>query len=157
MVMINLVDELQKAYNGDAWHGNNTLSLLSAVNPNKAFTHPIPNAHSIAEIVLHLIAWTEEVLDRLNGLQAKEPSRGDWPFPKEKTEVDWKVILEEFKSINQKLLEFVNNYNASNWLNDIKDQRNRALGTGVNNAQLLNGLIQHHAYHAGQIALLTKL
>lgn len=30
-------------------------------------------------------------------------------------------------------------------------------GTGVTRDVLLHGLAQHHAYHAGQIALLSKL
>ncbi len=154
--MINLVDELQKAYNGDTWHGQNILSLLLQANPEKVFTHPIPNAHSIAELVLHLTAWTEEVLDRINGKLAKEPSRGDWPVPVEMSTTEWTEILNHFKLVNQKLIEVANDFMPDNWSNEVRDNRNHALGTGVNNAQLINGLIQHHAYHAGQIALLLK-
>lgn len=154
--MINLVDELQKAYNGDAWHGGNTLSLLETANAEKVFTHPIPNAHSIAELVLHLTTWTEEVLDRINGETAKDPAKGDWPLPIEMSVTGWTEILNEFKSANQKLIESLGNLEPSKWLNEVKDERNPALGSGVNNAQLINGIIQHHAYHSGQIALLLK-
>ncbi|TKC04792.1 DinB family protein [Pedobacter polaris] len=154
--MIDLVDELKKAYTGDAWHGNNTLSLLLTANPAKVFTHPIPNAHSIAELVLHLTAWTEEVVDRISGQGAKEPAKGDWPETKEMSESQWQSILEEFKTANDKLIELVNIFQPSQWSNDVKDERDRELGAGVNNAQLINGLIQHHAYHSGQIALLLK-
>ena len=38
----------------------------------------------------------------------------------------------------------------------ITDPRNRATGTGVTRYVLLHGLAQHHAYHAGQIAILSK-
>ena len=154
--MINLVDELQKAYNGDAWHGGNTLSLLVTANAEKVFTHPIPNAHSIAELVLHLTCWTEEVLERINGQEAKEPVNGDWPAPIEMSETEWDEILNQFKSANQRLIGTLGNLNSSNWSNEVKDKRNPSLGSGVNNAQLINGLIQHHAYHSGQIALLLK-
>jgi uncharacterized damage-inducible protein DinB len=154
--MINLVDELQKAYNGDAWHGGNTLSLLVTGNAEKVFTHPIPNAHSIAELVLHLTSWTEEVLDRINGAAAKEPTSGDWPVPTEVSEKGWNEILNQFKFANQKLIEALSNLKSSNWSNEVKDERNPPLGSGVNNLQLINGLIQHHAYHSGQIALLLK-
>ncbi|RZL48494.1 MAG: DinB family protein [Pedobacter sp.] len=154
--MLDLVDELKKAYNGDAWHGNNTLSLLLSANATKVFTHPIPNAHSIAEIVLHLTAWTEEVIERLSGKSSKLPTRGDWPSPKEKSEVEWLAILEDFKLSNLKLLEVFDTLKHSQWVNQINDERNQELGSGVNNAQLVNGLIQHHAYHSGQIALLSK-
>lgn len=154
--MINLVEELTKSYNDDAWHGNNTLSLILAADPQKVFTHPIPNAHSIAELVLHLTAWTEEVLDRINGQPAKEPSIGDWPTPQDKSEAEWYTIISHFKQANQKLIAALMQINPNNWNNQVTDFRDNALGTGVNNAQLISGLIQHHAYHSGQIALLLK-
>jgi uncharacterized damage-inducible protein DinB len=34
--------------------------------------------------------------------------------------------------------------------------RDPALGTGVTHRAMLNGLVQHHAYHTGQIMLLRK-
>lgn len=154
--MINLVEELNKAYNDDAWHGNNTLSLILSANPQKVFTHPIPNAHSIAELVLHLTAWTEEALDRINGQAAKEPLIGDWPMPKDKSAEEWQTIINQFKKANEQLIGAIANINANKWNNPITDYRDNALGTGVNNAQLISGIIQHHAYHSGQIALLLK-
>lgn len=154
--MIDLVDELKKAYEGDPWHGNNVMFLLSAANPLQVFKHPIPNAHSIAELTLHLTAWTEEVIDRINGEGAKEPTRGDWPEPVAQSDSEWKLIVNDFDKANQKLIQLVSGLNLSDWSSLIKDERNSALGTGVNHAQLVNGLIQHYAYHAGQIALLLK-
>jgi hypothetical protein len=38
----------------------------------------------------------------------------------------------------------------------VGDERDRPLGAGVSYAVMLHGLAQHHAYHAGQIALLRK-
>ncbi len=154
--MINLAEELQKAYNGDAWHGSPVWSLVQMANHEKVFTHPIPNAHSIAELVLHLSAWTEEVIDRIEGQAAKEPIKGDWPSPLLKTEEEWLDIVADFKSANEQLVEKISRLTADDWNDAVKDQRNPALGTGVNFAQLINGIIQHHAYHAGQIALLLK-
>jgi hypothetical protein len=34
--------------------------------------------------------------------------------------------------------------------------RDPALGSGVNHRAMVHGLIQHNAYHSGQIALLRK-
>ena len=38
----------------------------------------------------------------------------------------------------------------------IGNARDRSLGSGVSRYVSLHGLVQHHAYHAGQIALLKK-
>lgn len=150
---MNFIDELQKAYKGDAWHGNNTLSILLNADPGKVFTHPVPNAHSIAEIVLHLTAWTEEVNERLEGMPAKEPVRGDWPQPKDYSTAEWDLIIKDFKKANERLIASLTDVE---WSTEVVDARNPALGTGVDYAQLVNGLIQHHAYHSGQVALLSK-
>lgn len=154
--MIDLVEELQKAYDGDAWHGNPVWNLVQSANPEKVFTHPIPNSHSIAELVLHLTAWTAEAIDRIDGQTAKEPASGDWPSPLMKTTAEWTRIKADFKLVNEKLIERIGRLTSSDWTEVVKDERNRALGTGVDFAQLVNGIIQHHAYHAGQIALLLK-
>ena len=38
----------------------------------------------------------------------------------------------------------------------VGEARDRPLGAGVTYAVMLHGIAQHHAYHAGQIALLRK-
>ena len=42
-------------------------------------------------------------------------------------------------------------------LKPTNDPRNRPLGTGVSYYELLHGIVQHDAYHAGQIAILKKV
>ena len=42
-------------------------------------------------------------------------------------------------------------------LQPTNDPRNRALGTGVSYYELLHGIVQHDAYHAGQIAIIKKV
>jgi hypothetical protein len=39
----------------------------------------------------------------------------------------------------------------------VGDERSPPLGTGVTFAQTINGLVQHDAYHSGQIAVVKKL
>lgn len=154
--MFHIINEINKAFNGDAWHGNNVMQTLNNVKPENAFEHFIPNAHSIAEIALHLTAWTEEVTSRLLGNNASEPLMGDWPVPESKTPQAWEKIVFNFKLANEELIRHCELVNENSWNNEIEDNRVPALGTGVNNSELLNGLAQHHAYHSGQIALLSK-
>jgi uncharacterized damage-inducible protein DinB len=42
-------------------------------------------------------------------------------------------------------------------LQPTNDPRNPPAGTGVTCYELLHGIVQHDAYHAGQIAILKKL
>ncbi|QDW23313.1 DinB family protein [Pedobacter sp. KBS0701] len=154
--MFNITNEIKKAFNGDAWHGNHVMQTLNNVNPEKAFSHFIPGAHSIAEIALHLTAWTEEVSSRLTGKPAAEPARGDWPEPQSGTPQAWERIIFDFKIANEELIRLCESLKDNQWNDEVKSERNPALGTGVTNIELVSGLTQHHAYHSGQIALLSK-
>ena len=154
--MFNITNEIKKAFNGDAWHGNHVMQTLNNVNPESAFSHFVPGAHSIAEIALHLTAWTEEVTSRLSGKPAAEPAMGDWPVPESRTPKAWERIIFNFKIANEELIRLCESIKTNQWNDEVKSERNPALGTGVTNAELLSGLAQHHAYHSGQIALLSK-
>lgn len=150
--MIDFANELRKGYNGDAWHGNSVSAILALVNKDQIFNRPIPNVHSIAEIVLHLTSWTEEVFSRLEGNIAKEPENGGWPKAKEETMQEWNAIVSEFRLANEKLLYLAMEISEDQWDSAVRQET----GTKLNYFELLNGLVQHHAYHAGQISLLLK-
>jgi len=149
--MIDLANELKKAYSGDAWHGNNLSSIISSVRDYQVFKRPVPG-HTIAELVFHLTAWTDEVISRLMENVAGEPEIGDWPIVTEDSTVAWGTILRGFHLANEKLINFV--------LMMTKDQLeqgvNSTSGEKSTNYELIIGLIQHHAYHGGQISLLLK-
>jgi hypothetical protein len=49
-----IVDQLRRAFEGDAWHGPSVLEALTGVNAKMAAAKPIPTAHSIWEIVEHI-------------------------------------------------------------------------------------------------------
>ncbi|MET4083826.1 putative damage-inducible protein DinB [Pedobacter sp. UYP30] len=152
--MLNITNELKKAFDGDAWHGRHALQILENVKPAKAFSHFIPTAHSIAEIALHLTAWTEEVSARLMGKVASEPTNGDWQTTLGTTESAWAKIIFDFKIANEELIRICEGFKEKDWNNLVNEEQRPILA--VNFTELVNGLIQHHAYHAGQIALLSK-
>lgn len=153
---IDLVSELKKAFNGDAWHGDCLMNQLNKVKPEQAFEYFIPDAHSIAEIVLHLTSWTLEVADRIKGEKAKAPEMGDWPEAGNFTAENWEAIVAGCIAANEKLIRFCEQLDGNDNDPEPHEVRDRALGSGVSPAELLNGIIQHHAYHSGQIVLLLK-
>ena len=154
--MFNITNEIKKSFNGDAWHGNHVMQTLNNVSAENAFEHFIPNAHSIAEIALHLTSWTEEVTSRLIGKPAAEPERGDWPIPENKTPQAWEKIIFDFKVANEELIRHCEEIKNNQWDDDVVKDPNPEIGSGVTNIELLSGLAQHHAYHSGQIAILSK-
>lgn len=59
--------ELFNSVFGDPRQGSPVKDILEKISLKKAFLKPISSAHNIIELTLHLDAWTEEVLSRING------------------------------------------------------------------------------------------
>lgn len=152
---MDLIKELDNAYQGNPWHGKSSLEIVEASDPEKVFVHWIPGAHCIAEIVLHLTVWTEEAVERMQGKEAKTPQRGDWPVVDQPDVFGWKRIVEDFKLAHQRMMECIENFSTNNWDLNVIDSREDENDSGSYGV-LVNGIIQHLAYHSGQISLLQK-
>jgi hypothetical protein len=50
-----IADQLKRSLEGEAWHGPALRELLSGVTAKQAAARPLAGAHSIWEIVLHII------------------------------------------------------------------------------------------------------
>jgi uncharacterized damage-inducible protein DinB len=152
-----LSKELEKILSGDPWYGFPVYSILEKVSFERAYEIPAGSAHNIAGIVLHMLSWTEEVMDRMNGMSAQQPSSGDWPDPGTPVEEKWQQYVSDLKLVNVNLLGIIQNFPEEQWNEQIVDERNRELGTGVSYEELMRGLIQHNIYHSAQIALLLRI
>ena len=151
-----LVDQFERAIDGDAWHGDPVMTILGRVSFETAGAKPSKGAHSIREIVRHMTAWTNEVRLRMNGEPAGTPPDGDWPRAAGKDEAAWRAEAAALAAAHQVLLADLRVLGEDRLFEPINDPRNRATGAGVSRYVLLHGLVQHHAYHAGQIAILAK-
>ncbi|HWD89031.1 MAG TPA: DinB family protein [Mucilaginibacter sp.] len=149
--------ELQNVLSGDPWYGNNVYSIIEQVTFEAAFEKPPGAAHTIAGIVLHMLSWTEEVLDRLNGKAPSLPLSGDWPDTGLPDEEKWQNYVNDLKLVNVNLLAAIGNFPEEQWNEQVRGEREPSLGTGVTYKGLISGLIQHHIYHAGQIAILNRI
>ena len=145
----NIVDETKKAYEGNAWHGPALQELLSDVSAAQASAKPVPSAHSIWEIVLHIAGWQGVATHRLKGEPIAEPLFGDWPAVKDKSPESWAAALATLGSAQEDLIKQISRTPESA-LQQI------AAGTDYSVYFMLHGVIQHTLYHAGQIALLKK-
>ena len=62
-----IVDQMDRAFAGDAWHGPSLASLLEGISAEDAAKHPVRGAHSIWELVNHIAAWNSIVRQRAEG------------------------------------------------------------------------------------------
>lgn len=148
--------DLHEVYDGNPWHGSSIKSVLSGVSAETAALRSIPRAHTIWEIVLHMAGWTREVSSRVRGNPPKSPQQ-DWPPQKaEAGEKGWRAAQEELAQAQQEIEQLVDKLKAQDLVRWIGDQRDPSLGAGVTVGTLIRGLLEHHTYHEGQIAILKR-
>lgn len=152
-----LRDDLARAYDGDAWHGSPLRALLDGTRAEAAAAHPVPGAHSVWEIVLHLAAWMEIGARRVAARSALQMDpAADWPpVPDDPDAAAWADALGRLDAAHRALLDAVDGLDERDVWAPL-GPRDRAQGTGGTVGYLLAGLAQHAAYHGGQIALLRK-
>jgi uncharacterized damage-inducible protein DinB len=145
-----LASQLRRSYEGEAWHGPHLQKLLEEVAADQAARKPIPGAHSIWELVLHVTAWEREALAAVGG-KAYETLAGDrdWPPVAATTDVAWKAALADLETVTRELVAAVRGMPAEK-LDELVP------GVQYNFYFLLHGVVQHNLYHAGQIALLKR-
>src|SRR5262249_28327521 len=150
-----LQELLHHAYDGDPWHGPSLKSVLAGISPEAAAARPIAERHSIWEIVLHVTGWTREVERRLHRGPPAQPEGGDWPtMPAKPTRAAWSHTLAALEAAHRALEAAVSQAPHSRWQAIVGKQRDPAQGTGYSFGTMVAGLATHHAYHAGQIAVL---
>ncbi|GAB2696754.1 hypothetical protein GCM10027037_20890 [Mucilaginibacter koreensis] len=149
-----LAKQFTEIFSGQPWYGNHIYSILEPVDFETAYDRPVNAGHSIIEILLHMLSWTEEVTARMGGKMASEPAGGDWPEAGDPDEQKWPQLVNNLKLANVNLEKVIQDFPAERWSEPVNDQR----GTEpVSTYQgLIEGFLQHQIYHAGQIALLTK-
>ena len=143
-----ILDQLKRAYEGEAWHGPSVREAIAGVTAVQAHTRPLASAHSIWELVLHLAATYRLVLRRLEGNETPLTPAEDWPPVPVAAESNWQDAIRSLKQLNQQLRSAVLAFNAG--------QLDQPLASSYTAYTQFIGLTQHDLYHAGQIALLRK-
>ena len=148
-----ILDQFRRAFEGEAWHGPAVLPLLNGISAVEASAHPIPHAHSIWELVLHISAWERACMRRLEGDRAQLSDQEDWQAINETTEEAWQKTKEELIDNHRKLLTVIGSLDKSRLDQPIIEDPSTPFSTVY---VTLYGGVQHDLYHAGQIALLKK-
>lgn len=154
--IFRIVDQLEREHAGDAWHGSPLSSILAGVTHTQAAAKPIPSAHSIWELVLHIAAWKNEARRRLSGAPAAEPREGDWPPAGEPTAVRWAEAREHLEDAHRLLVSAIKSFSEASLFTPTNDTRHDDTALAASYYELLHGIAQHDCYHAGQIAILKR-
>jgi uncharacterized damage-inducible protein DinB len=144
-----IADQLRRAFEGDAWHGPALLELLEDVDAATAAAKPLPEVHSIWELVLHIAAWDGAACRRLGGRKIHLTGTANFPVVPKPTEAAWRKAVTRARHTHDGLVKTVAALPESRL-------RDRVPGKKYDFYFMLHGVAQHELYHAGQIAILKK-
>lgn len=135
---------------GPMWHGPSLADVLGDVPAVDAAARPVPTAHSIWELVHHMSAWVAIVRQRLGPTATPEPTTDeDWPPVHDTSAEAWRTAVERLKDAHRELAADVTGL-------DDGALRERVAGRDYTVQVMLHGVIEHDAYHGGQIAVLKR-
>jgi len=148
-----IAEQLRRAFYGTAWHGPALFELLEDVDAATAAAKPLPDVHSIWELVLHVAVWDGVACERLSGKKVQPTGVANFPLtprlaPKP-SEAAWRKAVAHVKRTHDVLVKTVAALPDSRL-------RDRVPGKRYDFYHHLHGVAQHELYHAGQIAILKK-
>jgi uncharacterized damage-inducible protein DinB len=150
---VRFADQLERSFRGGAWQGPSITEALAGVGAEASVRRPIAGGHNIRELVFHINFWIDAARRRIEGA-AVDGSVAEADWTKEKAanginEATWKAALAELEESHRQLHATVLALTEERF-----DQP--VAGSDPTLRGLLLGILQHNAYHAGQIALLAK-
>jgi uncharacterized damage-inducible protein DinB len=140
-------DQLERSFHGGAWHGPSLEEAIGGIDAKSASTRPAGSAHTILELVHHLAYWLETAQARIGG-QAESPGPGDWS-PAPAGEAGWESARLRLQAAHHAL------HSSVRQLDDAALDGPVA-GSDPTLRGMLFGVLQHNAYHAGQIVALAR-
>ncbi len=131
----------------DAWYGPSLGVLLKDIPPEMATTAPAPGAHTIGELLQHLLLWNERVRKTLAGspMPKWEPEK-EWAEPP----ISWKELIVRWEQSRDALEQSMREFPS-------EDAAKTVPGRNYSHEILLEGIVQHVIYHSGQIAMIASM
>jgi len=145
------IRHLNELTRGDAWLDESFQKKLMPVDESNAFLRPMPDLHSVAELISHMTEWKNSVLSILKGgqrtLTMKSPE--NWRTNDQLRSVGWNGLQHRFFDIQDELITFLQTVDDDHLLKPVPEE------PGDYN-KMLTGIIDHDVYHLGQLGITIK-
>lgn len=140
----HIIDTLKDTYEGNAWHGPSAKEILSKISENQQDAK-IGNGHSIIEIILHMNAWRNFVIQILLGNDSYQVT-DELNFPQGQNLKEAIRILDKSQ---EELIATIAKFDEQNLHQEVPKRK-------YSYHKLLHGIIHHDLYHLGQIVMIIK-
>ncbi|MCW3094171.1 MAG: hypothetical protein JWP81_5240 [Ferruginibacter sp.] len=144
-----ITELFEDIYDGDSWIGVSLVETLQNISAEKAAKKVALQWNTIWEIVNHVISWRDNVLQRVKGMITQSPADNYFTPVKDQSEKAWQDTLSALKNSQQQWITFLQKMPGED-LEKIYKNNNASYYKNI------HGILQHDAYHLGQIVLLAK-
>lgn len=139
-----ILRQLQRAFEGPAWHGPSITEILDRVSPDNV-NNSFENSHTIIQLIAHMTVWRQFVIDRLVGKNPYEVTE-EMNF---QSPTDLESTKRRLNITQQSLVKAIADF-PDDRLREKVPTREYSFQT------MLHGILHHDLYHIGQIALLAR-
>ncbi len=144
--IIKLFEDL---YDGSPWIDVTLIGTLENVSAEQAMQRPLPGRNSIWEILNHLISWRLNVLQRVQGKVIKTPDNNYIAVIEDSSPAAWANTIQRLKDSQQHWVDFLKTFREEDFTKIYPNN-------SMTYYEHIHGIIQHDAYHLGQIVILAK-
>jgi uncharacterized damage-inducible protein DinB len=142
-----IADSYRAATIKGAWYGPSLAEMLAEISPELATMPPIPGAHSISELLQHLLLWNERVRNTSDSHpMPRWEAEKEWAEPP----IPWNELVARWNQSRELLEEKIRNFR-------VEDLAKQVPGRNYPYETLLHGIVQHAIYHSGQIAMVSSM
>ena len=138
---------LKDHFNGEPWIDVAILSSLKGLKAKDAAKN-IYGLNSIWQIVYHMTRWRETILRRVQGERIPSPADNYFFEIEDRSAAAWNAAIKRLKESQKNLLDLLSK--------EMDDPDKRSTHGQYSQYELLQGILQHDAYHLGQILLIRK-
>ena len=146
-----ILKTLSDLYDGRSWTDLSILQVVGDLTAEQANTKPFVQMHSIWRYLDHIVFWREKIIAHLSGHSAPQ---GDDPIDSapriDKSEDAWRHSLNDLRRCQEHLMAVVSALEEGSF----EEMEETFKAT---NYELIQGIIQHDAYHLGQAMIVKKV
>jgi len=146
---VRIAELFEDLYDGNPWIDVTLIGTLKNITAEQAAKKLSPGWNSIWQILHHIISWRENVILRVQGQATESPASNYFDEITDESEKAWGDTMQRLQDSQEKWLSFLKQFDEADF-EKIYQPNNGSYYKHI------HGIIQHDAYHLGQIVMLAK-